>query len=98
MSRFRLSEKAAEDLDQIDDYLSAEAGDEIAEQVIARILEACDLLSARPGIGHRREDLTTEDVRFWPVHSYLIIYREGRPIDVVRIWNARQDPRRLGLT
>jgi plasmid stabilization system protein ParE len=82
MSRFRLSEKAAEDLDQIDDYLSAEAGDEIAEQVIARILEVCDLLSARPGIGHRREDLTTEDVRFWPVHSYLIIYREGRPIDV----------------
>lgn len=97
MSRFRFSEKAAEDLEQIDDYLSAEAGDDVAEQVVTRILAACDLLATQPGMGHRREDLTEDDVRFWPVYSYLIVYREGAPLDVVRIWSARQDPRKLAL-
>lgn len=77
MSRFRFSEKAAEDLEQIDDYLSAEAGDDVAEQVVARILAACDLLATQPGMGHRREDLTEDNVRFWPVYFYLIVYLRG---------------------
>lgn len=78
MSGFRLSPEALEDLDRIDDYLAAEAGDEVAELVIARIFEAFDLLSMQPRMGHRREDLTTEAVRCWAVYSYLIVYREGR--------------------
>lgn len=97
MSGFRLSPEALADLDRIDDYLAAEAGDEVAETVISRILEACELLATHPGMGHRREDLATEAVRFWPVDAYLIVYREGPPLDVVRVWSARRDPRSLGL-
>jgi toxin ParE1/3/4 len=39
-----------------------------------------------PGMGHRREDVTDLPVRFWSVHSYLIVYRDDhRPIDIVHI-------------
>ena len=36
-------------------------------------------------MGHRREDLTSFPVLFWPVGAYLIIYRaEGHPIKAHR--------------
>ena len=41
------------------------------------------LVAERPGIGHTRADLAREPVRFWPVYSYLIIYRpETNPLEV----------------
>ncbi len=97
MSGFRLTKRANKDLDDIDDYLSQEAGDDTAEMVTGRILEACDRLSKRPGMGHRREDLTDRDVRFWSVYSYLVIYRERQPLEVLRIWSGRQNPEDLDL-
>lgn len=30
-----------------------------------------------PERGHRREDLTASDLRFWAIFSYLIAYRPG---------------------
>jgi plasmid stabilization system protein ParE len=44
-------------------------------------------------LGHRREDLTARaDVLFWPVYSYLIIYRPGRrPIEILRVLHGKRD-------
>lgn len=51
---------------------------------------------ADPGLGHLREDLTDEPLRFWPVHSYLIIYRPGRtPLQIVRVLSGYRDIRDL---
>jgi plasmid stabilization system protein ParE len=37
-------------------------------------------------MGHRREDLTTYTVLFWPVGAYLIIYgADRRPIEIVAV-------------
>jgi toxin ParE1/3/4 len=32
-------------------------------------------LGKNPGTGHWRKDLTSEALKFFPVYSYLIVYR-----------------------
>jgi plasmid stabilization system protein ParE len=49
-------------------------------------------LAATPGAGHRREDLTAEPVRFWPVFAYLIVYdASAQPLGIVRILHGYRD-------
>lgn len=48
--------------------------------------EAFRSLSTNPGLGHRREDLTSQNVLFFLVNPYFVIYRvedEGVVIHVV---------------
>ena len=41
---------------------------------------------------HRRKDLTDEDVKFFPVYSYLIVYRpETKPLQIVSLFHGRRD-------
>lgn len=44
-------------------------------------------------MGHRREDLTSSAVLFWPVGAYLIIYRaaERRPVEIVAVTQGSRD-------
>jgi len=43
-------------------------------------------------VGHRREDLTSYPVLFWPVGAYLIIYRaDRRPIEIGRLTQGSRD-------
>ena len=49
-------------------------------------------LAKMPGMGHKREDLTAFQVRFWPVGAYLIIYRaERQPIEIVAVTQGARD-------
>ena len=50
-------------------------------------------------MGHKREDLTSYPVLFWPVGSYTIIYRSvQRPIEIVAVTQGSRDiPAFLGL-
>jgi plasmid stabilization system protein ParE len=49
-------------------------------------------LAGTPAAGHRRKDLTDENVRFFPVYSYLIVYRpEMKPLQIVSILHGRRD-------
>ncbi len=82
---------ARNDLHSIWEYI---AQDDIsaADRVIVKIEEAANLLARRPGLGHERKDLTDLPVRFWPVYSYLIIYRpETKPLQIVRVVSAFRD-------
>jgi plasmid stabilization system protein ParE len=54
------------------------------------------VLARSPGMGHRRQDLTSADVRFFPVYSYLIVYRpERKPLQVVAILHGNRDVERI---
>jgi plasmid stabilization system protein ParE len=49
-------------------------------------------LAAFPRIGHIREDVADESLRFWSVYSYLIAYRpERKPIEIVRVLHGARD-------
>ena len=93
MSRYRLTAEAQRDLQEIRDYLTAEAGPRVARYVVSALIVALRKLGKDPGMGHRREDLTPqENVLFWPVFSYLIVYqRDAKPIGVVAVLHGKRD-------
>ena len=63
-----------------------------ADQVENDIIKAMYNLSNYPLIGHRREDLTMRDIRFWNVHSYLIVYDANtQPISIARVLSGYRD-------
>ena len=98
MKGYVLSGPAQTDLESIAAYLTEAGGVTIARQVMRELRSAMQLLGQRPGIGHLREDLTEQVVRFWPVYSYLIIYSPlTKPLEIVRVVRGSRDvPALLG--
>jgi antitoxin ParD1/3/4 len=86
-----LSVDADLDLDDVWEYIAADNID-AAGHWIAKLFDAFEALGQTPGMGHRREDLTSHPVLFWPVGAYLIIYRaERRPIEIVAVTQGSRD-------
>lgn len=91
MTRYILSEDADRDLDAIWEYI-AEDNIDAADRWIAKLFEAFDAIGDTPGIGHKREDLTSYPVLFWPVGAYLVIYRaKSRPVEIVAVTQGARD-------
>ena len=94
--RYVLAPEAAHDLVQIWRYIKKNASIEMADRVESVIREKIVYLAGRPGGGHLRKDLTDETVKFFPVYSYLIVYRpETSPLQVVAILHGRRDVEEL---
>jgi antitoxin ParD1/3/4/toxin ParE1/3/4 len=90
--RYVLAPEAARDLVEIWVHLREQASFESADRVEHAILERISFLCANPGAGHWRRDLTNLDVKFFPVYSYLVIYRpETIPLQIVSILHGRRD-------
>ncbi len=90
MSQYLLARAAESDLDSIWEYIARDSMD-AADRWIAKLFEAFEGLAANPAIGHKREDLTALPVLFWPVGSYLILYR--RQLDRIEIVAVTQGAR-----
>ena len=68
----------------------------MADRVESVIRDKIVYLAGRPGGGHWRKDLTDEPVKFFPIYSYLIVYRpETSPLQVVAILHGRRDVEEL---
>ena len=93
--RFVLTKTAQRNLRTIERYLLLEAGPQTVRKVRGRLFAAFRKLAAQPGMGHWREDLAPKNVRFWSVYSYLIVYREKEPLEILRIYHGKRDVRRL---
>jgi len=76
--RFVLAPQAALDLVEIWRYIKEQTSLTIADRVESAIREKIEFLAGTPGAGHSRKDLTDEDVRFFPVYSYLNIEPTSR--------------------
>jgi plasmid stabilization system protein ParE len=91
VTQYVLSGDADRDLDEIWDYIAEDSID-AADQWIGRLFDAFDAIGKAPGIGHKRGDLTTYPVLFWPVGAYLVIYRAtSRPIEIVAVTQGARD-------
>ena len=91
MSDYILSTAAEFDLDEIWEYIATDNID-AADRWIGKLFDAFEALGQMPGMGHRREDLTSYPVLLWPVGAYLIIYRaERRPIEIVAVTQGSRD-------
>lgn len=90
--KYRLSGPAKEDLWEIWGYLAEHASLDIADRVVSELHEAMEKLVERPKSGHLRTDLAGETLRFWRVHSYLVVYLpESTPLVVVRVLHGARD-------
>ncbi len=95
MKKFRLSAEAAGDLTEIFDYIAQDSV-AAAQRVRGGIHDQLRKLAQTPGTGHRRPDLTSESLLFWPPYSYLIIYQPAsNPLHVVAVLHGRRDVRRI---
>jgi toxin ParE1/3/4 len=91
-ARYVLAPQAALDLFEIWDYIKEQTGAAVADRVESAIRERIAFLAKSPGTGHLRRDLTDEDVKFFPVYSYLIVYRpETKPLQIASILHGRRD-------
>ena len=87
----RITRHARTDLRQIWNYLAEYASFEVADNVIADIHAGIEQIERSPGVGHDRTDLTPLPVKFYLIHSYLIIYTQKPSLAVVRILHAARD-------
>jgi plasmid stabilization system protein ParE len=95
LSQFRVSPAAQSDIEAIAAYISDD-NHAAAEMLVEEFYRAFELLGQRPMIGHRRPDLTSLDVFFWPVRSYLIIYRrEARHVGILAVLHGRRDLKKI---
>lgn len=95
MSGYVFHPEVFADLDEIWEYI-AEDDPEAADQVIEDIRDAIESLVATPNKGHWRSDLTSQGLRFWQVHRYLIAYAaDESPLLVVAVLHGRRNPRVL---
>jgi plasmid stabilization system protein ParE len=91
-SRYVLAPQAAFDLVEIWRYIKEQASVAIADRVVSTIRERIVFLAGTPGAGHLRKDLTDADVKFFPVYSYLIVYRpETDPLQIASVLHGRRD-------
>jgi len=97
MAKWVLSPLAHAELQEILEYIAVTSGSvAIADKVANDFAAALDTLAASPKIGWQRKHLTGPNIRWWPVHSYLLLYDpETRPLRVIRILHGARDLERL---
>lgn len=90
--RYRLTPQARCDLLSIWEFIARDNLN-AAKRLAIRFETAFRLLAQFPRKGHKRTDVrTSEPVLFWPVGSYVIVYRpEPRPIVMVRVVHGARD-------
>ena len=91
MLAYVISPDALQDLQDIWDFIASDnvsAANELQDE----FFDAFEKLAQRPQMGHTRPDLTNRDLRFWPVGSYLIVYRKAPSrLQVVAILHGARD-------
>jgi antitoxin ParD1/3/4/toxin ParE1/3/4 len=77
---------------QIWRYVKNKSSVETADRVESTIRNKIAFLARSPAAGHWRKDLTDESVKFFPVYSYLIVYRpETKPLQIAAILHGYRD-------
>lgn len=72
----------------LEEHSSLERALRIEEQLYAGFRK----IAADPGIGHLRRDLTNQDVYFYYIEPYLVLYlRDPEVIPVVAIFHSARD-------
>ena len=93
MSHYILSVPAQEDLSGIFDHYFEQAGHRVSRKILSELVGAFRAIARNPGIGHERHDLAGDrSLLFWPVGSYLILYRTlGGSVEIVMIVHGSRD-------
>jgi plasmid stabilization system protein ParE len=75
----RLTPAAFADLEDIDDYATANYGPSRAIKIKLSLFETLELLAVYPKMGHARPGILAKPVRFFYRKPYWIVYQPGAP-------------------
>lgn len=96
MSRYLITRRADRDLDEIWQRIARDRGSDVADRIDQEFHEQMSLLADHPKIGHHRADVKNRHYRFWPLYSFVIVYRfERKPITVSRVLHGARVFRRI---
>jgi plasmid stabilization system protein ParE len=93
MASYELSPETFEDLLRIQNFISHD-NPPAAAHLIDDFFLAFERLAQWPHSGHSRTDLTSKEVLFWPIGSYLIVYRIRKAeslVQIVAVLHAARD-------
>ncbi len=83
--KYSLTDDAKNDIKNIWSFI-AKDNRRAADKVIEEIKVLLQHIGENSHFGHRRVDLTSKDVRFVSVYSYLIVYNPNHsPVEIVRV-------------
>ncbi|MGH7488097.1 MAG: type II toxin-antitoxin system RelE/ParE family toxin [bacterium] len=97
MNGFIVSPEAEEDVFEIWCYLARETSVEFADGVEAELFDDFAVLARRPGLGHKREDLTKFPVLFYRAfpYQYMIIYRSMASVEIIGVLHAKRNLKQI---
>ena len=96
MDPFRLTDDAILDLDAIWLYLLDKEGVETADRIVTELFRGFYKLADIPNSGHRRADLTSKQVLFYRILSYLVIYKLGsEPLQILGVLHGKRNVARI---
>jgi toxin ParE1/3/4 len=90
MNRYRVSDEARSDLEDIWSYIARD-NPEAADKFIFSIVSRFRRLASMPNMGRQREELAPR-LRSFPVGRYVIFYRPSyNGVEIVRILHGARD-------
>jgi plasmid stabilization system protein ParE len=94
-SLYDVSAQAQDDLFEIWRRIAEDSVD-LADRIEFDFRELFESLGRMPGQGHTRKDLTQRPVRFFPLHSFLVVYQpDVRPIRIMAVLRGRRNVKRV---
>jgi plasmid stabilization system protein ParE len=95
MAQYSLTDSAKADVREIVNYIRQRnpgAGTRVRSELRAAMRKLADF----PGMGHARADVGDDALRFWPIYSYLIVYRHPTtPLQIIRVLHGARDIERI---
>lgn len=90
--KYRLASSALRDIEAIASYVTEQAGETLADKVMARLSDAFERLCEQPRIGRVRADLASPAHRFWLEEPYVIVYvADENCIHIIRVLHGARD-------
>ncbi len=88
--KFRLTEPAIQDIEQIVDYIARQSGLDIADRFLSNI-DANAKIAQFPNLGRQRDEILP-DLRSLPMDNYLILYMPiGQDVEIFRVVSGYRD-------
>ncbi|MEM9216261.1 MAG: type II toxin-antitoxin system RelE/ParE family toxin [Cyanobacteria bacterium P01_F01_bin.150] len=89
--KFRLTEPAIQDIEQIADYLAQQSGLDGADQFLSKLDKKFAKILQFPNLGRVRNEILP-DLRSLSINNYLILYMPiGQDIEILRVVSGYRD-------
>lgn len=96
---YKLTKTAEEDLGDILRFVAERDGLNRALHIHGKFVDAFEHLADAPHSGSKRTELTGEQIRWWPVFRWIVLYdAEARPLTIMRVIHGMRDLKRALLS